>query len=148
MLCGTFEQIGHVISAKVVCHDDSGRSEGWGTVTFSTRDEANDAILRFGGVELYGRPMTVILDGPHVAIGRWLIYTSRAEKDILGEILFAMIEKHQAVGEQAGKITGMLLDLDEPEIVHLIQTPPALHAKVIEAINLLEVQMCQLHYLR
>ena len=74
-------------------------------------------------------------------------YTSREapEKDILGEILFAMIEKHQAVGEEAGKITGMLLDLDTPEIIHLIQTPPALHAKVIEAINLLEVQMCPLH---
>ena len=61
MLRGTFEQIGHVTSAEVVCHAKSGRSKGWGTVAFSTRDEANDAILRFGGVELFGRPMTVML---------------------------------------------------------------------------------------
>merc|ERR1711981_866381 len=62
MLRGTFEQIGTVQNAEVIYHADSGRSKGWGTVCFSSKEEANDAIARFGGVELAGRPMTVMMD--------------------------------------------------------------------------------------
>merc|ERR1712118_41188 len=62
MLRGTFEQIGTVVAAEVIFHADSGRSKGWGTVRFSSPAEANDAIARFGGVELAGRPMTVMMD--------------------------------------------------------------------------------------
>lgn len=62
MLRGTFEQIGAVTNAEVVCHADSGRSKGWGTVKFTNKEDAADAIARFGGVELAGRPMTVMMD--------------------------------------------------------------------------------------
>ena len=62
MLQGTFEQIGTVTSAEVVAHADSGRSKGWGTVRFTTAEDAADAIARFGGVELAGRPMTIMMD--------------------------------------------------------------------------------------
>merc|ERR1712118_560011 len=62
MLRGTFEQIGTVTDANVIYHADSGRSKGWGTVRFEKPDEAQDAIARFGGVELAGRPMTVMMD--------------------------------------------------------------------------------------
>lgn len=60
------------------------------------------------------------------------------QKQILGEKLYPIIEKHPAVlPEQAGKITGMLLDMDVSELLNLYQTPDALHQKVIEAINVL-----------
>jgi RNA recognition motif-containing protein len=62
MLRGTFEQIGAVRDAEVISHADSGRSKGWGTVRFDKAEDAADAIQRFGGVELAGRPMTVMLD--------------------------------------------------------------------------------------
>lgn len=62
MLRGTFEQIGDVADAEVVYHADSGRSKGWGTVKFTDAAVANDAIARFGGVELAGRPMVIRLD--------------------------------------------------------------------------------------
>merc|ERR1711990_1360985 len=65
MLRGTFEQIGPVEDAEVVYHADSGRSKGWGTVRFAKPEDADDAIARFGGVELAGRPMTVMLDRFH-----------------------------------------------------------------------------------
>merc|ERR1711966_183776 len=62
MLRGTFEQIGTVQDAEVIYHSDSGRSKGWGTVRFSTQEDAQDAIQRFGGVELAGRPMVCRVD--------------------------------------------------------------------------------------
>merc|ERR1712195_458474 len=62
MLKGTFKQIGTVVDAEVVYHADSGRSKGWGTVQFSSEEDAQDAIQRFGGVELANRPMVCRMD--------------------------------------------------------------------------------------
>merc|ERR1712028_309010 len=62
ILTGTFEQIGPVELAEVVTHADSGRSKGWGTVRFTEAQDATDAIAQFGGVELAGRPMNVMMD--------------------------------------------------------------------------------------
>merc|ERR1719158_40976 len=59
------------------------------------------------------------------------------QKMMLGERLFPLIDKHPEVLDQAGKITGMLLDMDTPELLHLIESPEALRQKVVEAINVL-----------
>jgi len=59
------------------------------------------------------------------------------QKMLLGERLFPLISEHEGVGDQAGKITGMLLDMDTHELLHLIESPDALSQKVTEAINVL-----------
>merc|ERR1711959_306959 len=59
------------------------------------------------------------------------------QKMLLGERLFPLISEHDGVGDQAGKITGMLLDMDTHELLHLIESPDALSQKVTEAINVL-----------
>jgi len=59
------------------------------------------------------------------------------QKMLLGERLFPLIDKHPEVQDQAGKITGMLLDMDTHELLHLIESPEALRSKVVEAINVL-----------
>lgn len=54
------------------------------------------------------------------------------QKQILGEMIFPKI---QAInGELAGKITGMLLEMDNSELVNLIEDEGALKAKVDEAL--------------
>ncbi|KAF4992215.1 hypothetical protein FGRMN_7346 [Fusarium graminum] len=54
------------------------------------------------------------------------------QKQILGEMIFPKI---QAInGELAGKITGMLLEMDNTELVNLIEDDAALKAKVDEAL--------------
>merc|ERR1712072_523523 len=59
------------------------------------------------------------------------------QKMLLGERLFPLIAETPDVGDQAGKITGMLLDMDTHELLHLIESPDALRSKVVEAINVL-----------
>merc|ERR1712216_949561 len=59
------------------------------------------------------------------------------QKMFLGERLFPLIAETPDVGDQAGKITGMLLDMDTHELLHLIESPEALNQKVTEAINVL-----------
>jgi RNA recognition motif-containing protein len=54
-----FTQIGQVSSAKIIVDRYSGRSKGFGFVEMTTDAEAQEAISRFNGAELNGRPLTV-----------------------------------------------------------------------------------------
>jgi polyadenylate-binding protein len=59
-----------------------------------------------------------------------------AQKQLLGEQLFPKISARQP--EQAAKITGMLLEMDNSELMHLLESNPALDAKVEEAVAVLK----------
>ena len=61
--------------------------------------------------------------------------TLQISKQLLGERLYARIQEWEPV--LAGKITGMLLDLKNEELLHLLETEDALIAKIAEAIAVL-----------
>jgi len=61
------------------------------------------------------------------------------QKAMLGEHLYMRIQKAQP--QLAGKITGMLLELDNTEVLHLIEDATALDAKVTEALTALQSAM-------
>ncbi|RVE67020.1 hypothetical protein OJAV_G00113130 [Oryzias javanicus] len=58
------------------------------------------------------------------------------QKQMLGERLFPLIQKmHPSL---AGKITGMLLEIDNSELLHMLESPESLHSKVDEAMAVLQ----------
>merc|ERR1712182_199344 len=58
------------------------------------------------------------------------------QKQMLGEKLFPSIAKLQP--ELAGKITGMMLEMDNSELLILLESPEQLKMKVDEALRVLE----------
>ncbi|KAB2630868.1 29 kDa ribonucleoprotein A [Pyrus ussuriensis x Pyrus communis] len=59
-----FSEQGKVLEAKVVYDRDSGRSRGFGFVTYDTADEMNNAIESLDGVDLNGRSIRVTAAEP------------------------------------------------------------------------------------
>ncbi|XP_029690052.1 embryonic polyadenylate-binding protein-like isoform X1 [Takifugu rubripes] len=58
------------------------------------------------------------------------------QKQLLGERLYPLISTLHP--NLAGKITGMLLEIDNSELLHMLETPESLHSKVDEAIAVLQ----------
>lgn len=57
------------------------------------------------------------------------------QKQMLGEVIYMRIANTQP--DLAGKITGMLLEMDNNELLHLLDAPDAMNAKVNEALIVL-----------
>ena len=60
------------------------------------------------------------------------------QKRLLGERLFPLIQTVQP--HLAGKITGMLLEMDNGELLILLESPDALNTKIMEAVSALQME--------
>lgn len=58
-LRAAFEQFGEVLDAKVITDRETGRSRGFGFVTFASPEDADTAIDEMNGSQLDGRTLNV-----------------------------------------------------------------------------------------
>lgn len=58
-LRAAFERFGELTEVKVITDRDTGRSRGFGFVTFANPDDANNAISEMDGSDLDGRNIAV-----------------------------------------------------------------------------------------
>ncbi|KAL6296225.1 hypothetical protein ACE6H2_004367 [Prunus campanulata] len=61
--------------------------------------------------------------------------STEQQRTMLGEALYPLVD--QLEHESAAKVTGMLLEMDQTEVLHLLESPEALKAKVAEAMEVL-----------
>jgi cold-inducible RNA-binding protein len=54
-----FERFGEIVEAKVITERDTGRSRGFGFVTFAEEEAGRNAISEMDGAELDGRTIRV-----------------------------------------------------------------------------------------
>ncbi|PKA65835.1 Polyadenylate-binding protein 2 [Apostasia shenzhenica] len=61
--------------------------------------------------------------------------TPEQQRTMLGESLYPLVEQQER--DHAAKVTGMLLEMDQTEVLHLLESPDALKSKVAEAMEVL-----------
>ncbi|KAJ6344731.1 hypothetical protein OIU76_006285 [Salix suchowensis] len=67
--------------------------------------------------------------------------TPEQQRTMLGESLYPIVD--QLEHDSAAKVTGMLLEMDQTEVLHLLESPEALKAKVAEAMEVLRTVAAQ-----
>ncbi|KAI3726664.1 hypothetical protein L1987_66463 [Smallanthus sonchifolius] len=102
---------------------------------FPGRNAADSVPYEIGGVvprnATMGQPM------PITALTSALANASpEQQRTMLGENLYPLVD--QLEHENAAKVTGMLLEMDQTEVLHLLESPDALKAKVSEAMEVLK----------
>jgi polyadenylate-binding protein len=93
--------------------------------------------MPMGGV-MQGAPAEVVMPAPHepLTIKALAAAPEEMRKQMIGERLFPLIKVEQP--NLAGKITGMLLEMDNGELIHLLESQAALHEKIQEAMSVLQ----------
>lgn len=66
---------------------------------------------------------------------------TQEQKQMLGERLFPLIARMYS--DLAGKITGMLLEIDNSELLHMLEHHESLKAKVEEAVAVLQAHQAK-----
>ncbi len=74
-------------------------------------------------------------DGRELTTAMLAAADPESQKMMLGERLFPLVSQQQP--DLAGKITGMLLEMDNSELLLLLESPEALESKIDEALAVL-----------
>lgn len=104
-------------------------------------NQSNYKQLSLPAMPVLPQPNSQVRQGPSVELqDKTLEKLSSAsvheQKEFLGERLYAEVVKQN--NDFAGKITGMLLELDTADILHLLESPMVLREKVREAESVLQ----------
>merc|ERR1712028_213779 len=91
-----------------------------------------------GGPQMQGGQQQQTQQGAPLSAAALAAAPPGVQKQMLGEKLYPAISKHQP--ELAGKITGMMLEMDNSELLILLESEQQMKNKVDEAMRVLESQ--------
>ncbi|KAM3340339.1 polyadenylate-binding protein 7 isoform X1 [Capsicum galapagoense] len=97
-----------------------------------TRDMTRGSLVSNAGPVAVGS----VAESPEMLSTLLAAAAPEQQKQILGERLYPLVIKHKP--ELAAKITGMLLEMDNAELLLLLESPESLETKVEEAVDVLE----------
>lgn len=84
----------------------------------------------------------IMMSGQEPLTASILATASQTEqKQMIGERLFPLVQEFQPT--MAGKITGMLLEIDNSELLHMLEQREVLKAKVEEAVQVLQAHQAK-----
>lgn len=84
----------------------------------------------------------IVMQGQEPLTASLLATSSASEqKQMIGERLFPLVQEYQP--QLAGKITGMLLEIDNTELLHMLEQRELLGAKVEEAVQVLQAHQAK-----
>uniref|UniRef100_A0A8C6J5A2 Polyadenylate-binding protein n=1 Tax=Melopsittacus undulatus TaxID=13146 RepID=A0A8C6J5A2_MELUD len=146
------------LSALPWClHPARAQESNIGTQTVSTRVPSSPSLLRGTPQYKYSSAVRNIQPMGHVSpvvapqVGEPAVHVQGQEpltasmlaaappqeqKEMIGERLYPLI--HAMHPTLAGKITGMLLEIDNSELLLLLESPDSLHSKIEEAVAVLQ----------
>ncbi|KAJ9166263.1 hypothetical protein P3X46_021040 [Hevea brasiliensis] len=89
--------------------------------------------------DMGGMPIRDAATGPPMPINALATALANAtpeqQRTLLGESLYPLVDLMEH--DSAAKVTGMLLEMDQTEVLHLLESPEELKAKVAEAMEVL-----------
>jgi len=98
--------------------------------------------MNAGARNQYAQPQPEpIPQEPHMNASLLATSTPSEQKQMIGERLFPMVQEHQPT--MAGKITGMLLEIDNSELLHMLEHRELLAQKVDEAVQVLQAHQAK-----
>ncbi|NXJ16675.1 EPAB protein, partial [Odontophorus gujanensis] len=89
-----------------------------------------------GAQQVMGEPAVHIQGQEPLTASMLAAAPPQEQKQMIGERLYPLIHARHA--SLAGKITGMLLEIDNSELLLLLESPESLHSKIEEAVAVLE----------
>ncbi|XP_016543148.1 polyadenylate-binding protein 7 isoform X4 [Capsicum annuum] len=97
-----------------------------------TRDMTRGSLVSNAGPVAVGS----VAESPEMLSSLLAAAAPEQQKQILGERLYPLVIKHKP--KLAAKITGMLLEMDNAELLLLLESPESLETKVEEAVEVLK----------
>lgn len=95
-----------------------------------------------GATQAAGMQQALVIQGQEPLTASMLAAAApQDQKQMLGERLFPLIQRMYP--DMAGKITGMLLEIDNSELLHMLEHHESLKAKVDEAVAVLQAHQAK-----
>ncbi|XWS43500.1 hypothetical protein CRYUN_Cryun16bG0109400 [Craigia yunnanensis] len=124
-------------SQTVTSSKDQSNQQRAGQAKYVPNGRAREVNKGSGVPPAASNSVTALSHGSEMLSSMLAAASPEQQKTILGERLYPLVQKHQP--DLVPKITGMLLEMDNSELLLLLESPESLAAKVEEAVEVLKL---------